>query len=173
MFKLNQAGAENKVILLGIGSNIGDRCKYLNAAITGLEAVEQISVKQVSAFYETEPFGFKEQDWFLNAVVAIKTSLQPLELLDVCQQIEKKLNRRRDIHWGPRTIDIDILVYNGIKLETERLTLPHPYLALRRFVLIPAAEISSDIIAAGQTAQELLRNCPDECVVSIYNEERI
>ena len=115
----------NKVIL-GLGSNIGNRESFLCEAIKSLDRRSDIKVIQCSSIYETEPYGPVEQSAFLNMVVEINTSLAPIELLKVTQSIEQDLKRERLIKWGPRTIDLDILLYADKIIETEELSVPHP-----------------------------------------------
>ena len=105
-----------------------------------------IKVVNVSSIYETDPVGYEDQDLFLNMVAQVKTELSPLELLDACMETEKALGRKRDIRWGPRTIDLDILLYNEENIITERLVIPHPRLHERSFVIIPLLEICPDIM---------------------------
>lgn len=159
------------MILLGLGSNIGDRKQNILLAIDKLQSHEAIAIKKISPLYETEPFGFKEQAAFLNAVLEITTELSPEALLRFCQQVEMELGRERKMHWGPRTIDIDLLIFDQITLKTKELILPHPYLADRRFVLVPMAQITNAVIVKGLTATELLSQCADEGQVALYQEK--
>ena len=116
------------------------------AALRGLQKHNDISITAVSAIYKTPPWGLKNQPWFFNCAAEIETSLVPEALLDACQYIEKLGNRERKIRWGPRTIDIDILVFEGVEQVKDRLTLPHPRMLERAFVLIPLAEIAPDLM---------------------------
>jgi 2-amino-4-hydroxy-6-hydroxymethyldihydropteridine diphosphokinase len=101
-----------------------------------------VEVMAISSLYETDPVGFTDQEPFLNMVVRVQTSLAALELLDVCQEVEQRLNRERLIRWGPRTIDLDILLYNQDNMNSERLIVPHPRMHERAFVLIPLLEVN-------------------------------
>ena len=130
---------------LSLGSNVGDRLAYLTQATKLLDEHSDITVVKISSVYETAAWGFEDQDDFYNIALEIETNLSPKCLLEVCQAIEDKLERTREIHWGPRTLDIDILLYEGIELEDERLTIPHKYLLERPFITIPLAEIAPDI----------------------------
>jgi len=130
---------------LGLGSNLGDRAHYLNEAISALDET-LIKVVATSQIYETEPWGLMDQPLYWNQVIEVETSLKPLELLHVCQDIEHRLGRERKIHWGPRTIDIDLLIYDNIVSESEELILPHPYLEERAFVLAPLREIAPELV---------------------------
>ncbi|PWU67806.1 2-amino-4-hydroxy-6-hydroxymethyldihydropteridine diphosphokinase [Gracilibacillus dipsosauri] len=127
---------------IALGSNIEPRLEYLQLAIQRLKEHRSIQIKKVSGIYETAPVGFTDQNDFLNMAIRIETTLSPLELLDTCQEIEHSLGRKREIKWGPRTIDLDILLYNQENIETERLTLPHPSMHERAFVLMPLMDIN-------------------------------
>lgn len=133
------------IAFLSLGTNMGDRLANLQAAIHQLSLTDSLEMKKVSSIYETEPVGYKEQANFLNMVVKIETMLSPELLLDRCLAIEKELGRVREIKWGPRTIDLDILLYNNDNIETEQLKIPHPRMHERAFVLIPLLEIEEDI----------------------------
>lgn len=130
---------------LSLGSNMGDRLDMLKGAVQLLMDHPSIRVVAISSLYETDPVGFTDQDPFLNMVVRLRTELSALALLDACQEIEQKLNRERLIRWGPRTIDLDILLYNQENIKTERLIVPHPRMHERAFVLIPLLEIDSSL----------------------------
>jgi 2-amino-4-hydroxy-6-hydroxymethyldihydropteridine diphosphokinase len=148
-------------IFLGLGSNIGDRLANLS------DAFSNFSVLQRSSIYETEPVGFLNQPWFLNAVINIDTPLSPHALLEFCQSLEKRLGRKRDIPKGPRTIDIDLLFYENRIVSGPKLVIPHPEIAHRRFVLEPLNEIASDFVhpVLNKTITELLRDCIDDSTV--------
>lgn len=126
---------------LSLGSNIGDRRGFLNKAVELLESHNSINVKKCSSFYETEPQGYIDQDDFINCVVLIETELRPFELLKFCQEIEKRLKRKRILRWGPRTIDVDILTFDNIIINSDELTVPHERMFERAFVMVPLAEI--------------------------------
>ncbi|PWA12147.1 2-amino-4-hydroxy-6-hydroxymethyldihydropteridine diphosphokinase [Pueribacillus theae] len=130
------------IAYIGLGSNIGNRDEYLYKALKALGNDSAMLVRDVSSIYETDPVGFTEQPAFLNMVAEIETSLQPLELLASLQKIEDKLGRTREIKWGPRTIDLDILLYNQETVKSERLIIPHPRMKERGFVLIPLFELA-------------------------------
>lgn len=135
----------NKTAYLSLGSNMGDRLTYLKQAIENLNNHPAIKVEKTSSIYETAAWGLKEQPDFYNLVLKVKTSLPAEGLLNACQKIESELERTRLIHWGPRTIDIDILLYEDIEMKEDDLTIPHKYLLERPFVTIPLAEIAPDI----------------------------
>ena len=130
------------VAYLSIGSNIGDRLHHLTEAVRALHLHEGLMVSSVSSIYETAPVGFMDQADFLNMVVCVETGLAAPELLGICQNIELGLGRIRDIRWGPRTADLDILLFNNDNIETENLIVPHPRMHERAFVLIPLLEIA-------------------------------
>jgi 2-amino-4-hydroxy-6-hydroxymethyldihydropteridine diphosphokinase len=133
----------HSLALIGLGSNLGDRRATLSGAIVALGQAPGITVRQVSSFHETEPVGGPPgQGMFLNAVVALETSLDPLPLLRVLQEIEARFGRERSIHWGERTLDLDLLLFDGRVIDTPELCLPHPRMHTRRFVLEPLVEVA-------------------------------
>lgn len=127
---------------LGLGSNLGDRKAYLDGAVKALGERPDCRVERVSAYLETKPYGGVEQGDFLNACLRLRTLLAPEELLERLHEIEQAAHRERIIRWGPRTLDLDILLYDDLVLETEDLVIPHPGLPLRDFVLKPLREIA-------------------------------
>lgn len=152
-------------VYLSLGSNIGDRLNFLSKALKELNKIT--FVKLVSSIYETEPWGVINQERFYNTVVEIETELYPLELLEKIKKIEIKLGRKKKSHMAPRTIDIDILFYHGWSFETSTLTIPHPELERRRFVLEPISEIAPLAVhpIIGKTMISLLRHCRDNSLV--------
>ena len=130
------------IAYISIGSNIGDRLHHLTEAVRALHVHEGLLVTSVSSIYETAPVGYTDQADFLNMVVCVETGLEAQEILVICQEIEHELGRVRDIRWGPRTADLDILLYNNDTIETETLIVPHPRMHERAFVLIPLLEIA-------------------------------
>ncbi|MGN7478873.1 2-amino-4-hydroxy-6-hydroxymethyldihydropteridine diphosphokinase [Solibacillus silvestris] len=126
---------------LSIGTNIGEREQNLRDAVSMLLAQDEIAITAISSIYETAAVGYTEQDDFLNIAVALETKLDALELLAQCQKVENDLGRIREFRWGPRIIDLDILLYNNEKYETESLIIPHPRMYERAFVLVPLEEI--------------------------------
>ncbi len=131
--------------LLGLGANLGDRAAALNAAIEALSDARGIAVIRRSTVIETSPVGgAADQPPYLNAAVVVETQLSPESLLAKLHEIEASLGRRRDIHWGPRTIDLDLLLYDQQVVESPTLTIPHPRMSFRRFVLEPAVEVGGD-----------------------------
>ncbi len=154
-------------VFIGLGSNLGDRRRWLEQALAKLQAHPAVKVQRQSSFYRTEPVGLREQPEFLNQVVEVATRLAAPALLEVLLQIEKDLGRVREQKWGPRNIDLDLLAYDQLQLEAAALRLPHPALRARRFVLAPWAEIAPDFVLpdAKQTVAALLRQCPDHAAV--------
>ncbi len=148
-----------KNVFLSLGSNVGEREAQLAEAIERLEAAG-VQVVRKSSVYETEPQDLHDQPWFLNLVLEVETRLSPIQLLTAIQAIEESMGRKRDVPKGPRSIDIDILLYGVAIVETEDLQIPHPCLAQRRFVLEPLAELAPDLQhpRSGQTMRELLRD---------------
>ena len=140
---------------LGVGSNLGDRLGCLTEAVRQLHATPEVRVVTVSSIYETKPVGVTDQPDFLNGVVAIRTSLAPMALLEVCLRIEAGLGRVRRERWGPRTLDLDLLWFAGVVMTAENLTLPHPRMAERAFVLVPLAEIAPQLVVGGKAATVL------------------
>jgi 2-amino-4-hydroxy-6-hydroxymethyldihydropteridine diphosphokinase len=139
---------------LSLGANLGDRAGNLAAALARLEAAG-VRVERVSSLYETAPVGGPPQPPYLNLVARVETSLPPRELLRLCLAVEAELGRVRTVHWGPRTVDIDLLLYEGATSDDLELTLPHPRMAERQFVLVPLAEIAPDLrLPDGRTAAE-------------------
>lgn len=132
------------IVYLGLGSNLGDRAGNSEDALR-LLTKQGISVISRSAMIETEPWGVKEQPPFINMAVKIQTDLGPEELLTELQSIERQMGREKNVRWGPRVIDIDILFYNSMILKTEGLIIPHPLIEKRDFVLRPLAEIAPDL----------------------------
>ena len=161
------------MIVLGLGSNISNtmhtREENIATAINLLGSHPRISIEKVSLLYETEPVGLREQPSFLNVVIAIGTDLTPMELLTICLATEQHMGRVREVRWGPRNIDIDLLVYHDVEMTTTTLDLPHPRMPERKFVLIPLAEIAGNSkVYKGKTAQELLMATIDNSQVNVY-----
>lgn len=132
----------NQQVYLSLGSNIGDRQSYLRDAIARLESIGKVVA--VSSMYETEPVEFTAQPWFMNCVVALTTEMTPAQLMAAILRIEQQMGRRRAQEKGPRTIDIDILLFGDTVVDSPELTIPHPALHQRRFVLEPLAEIAPE-----------------------------
>ncbi len=130
--------------LIGMGSNVGDRVAMCCAAIERLRVHPSIEDVRTSPFYETAPVGVTEQPPFLNLAIEARTTLSPTDLLATLKNLEQELGRVRRFRWGPREIDLDILLYDSLILSTDRLTIPHPEMHKRAFVLVPACDIAAD-----------------------------
>lgn len=139
--ELRQPPAGRETVFLGIGGNVGDRLHYLNRSVRLLDAHERIAVDDISSVYETDPLG-PADDPFLNIAVRVQTDLAPLPLLRACQQVEATLGRVRSTRWGPRTIDVDVLLYGDRVITRDVLTVPHPGLVDRAFALVPLIEVA-------------------------------
>lgn len=142
---------------LSLGSNLGDRVQTLRGAVAELDATPKIEVQAVSSLYETAPVGYRDQPDFLNAAVKISTALPPEALLERCLEIETHFDRRREVRWGPRTLDVDIILYGELSMETERLILPHPRAKERAFVLVPLLELDPELRIGEKRAFDLLK----------------
>ncbi|MEM9630214.1 MAG: 2-amino-4-hydroxy-6-hydroxymethyldihydropteridine diphosphokinase [Pseudomonadota bacterium] len=148
---------------LGLGSNLGDRKANLDEAVRRLEQTDGVTLVSRSSNYQTPPWGPVPQDDYLNICLVVDTTLSPHELLARGLEIEEELGRVRDVRWGPRTIDIDVLIYGLERVDEDNLELPHPRMGERAFVLIPLAEIWPDApLGDGRTAAEALETCPDQ-----------
>jgi 2-amino-4-hydroxy-6-hydroxymethyldihydropteridine diphosphokinase len=144
-------------VYLGLGSNLGDRKDYIQRALAGLIR-GGVTIEGVSSLYETDPVGFVDQPAFYNAVVRGYTGMKPRQLLETILALEKELGRRREIRWGPRTIDIDILLYGDEVIKEADLEIPHPRLAERAFVLIPLLELAPALsLPGGRKVADLAR----------------
>ena len=150
------------LVYVSLGSNLGDRLENLRRACLALEA-RGIGIRRASAVYETEPVDVREQAWFLNCVVEVETTLPPARLLEELQQIERELGRERLRPKGPRTVDLDILLYGDSVIRTDNLIVPHPRLHERRFVLEPLRELapSRRVPLLHRTVERLLRELRD------------
>ena len=153
--------------LIGIGSNLGSPAENCKSAISLLCESDSISLLKQSALYQSEPIGKKNQPWFVNAAIEIQTTLSPESLLKTLLNIEQQMGRTRSEKWGPRIIDLDILDYEGRIINSKPLTLPHPEMLNRRFVLEPLSEISSSVIhpVKKKSIQSLLNELPKIPVV--------
>ena len=161
------------IAYIALGSNLGDRAYYLRSAVAALHRHKGIFVTSGSSIYETDPVGYVNQDKFLNMVIEVATALSPFALFDVTQQIEQEFGRKRDTRWGPRTLDLDILLYNHENIETERLVIPHPRMAERAFVLIPLLEINSHLTIpnVSEPLADIIDRLPDKKGVRVWKQK--
>jgi 2-amino-4-hydroxy-6-hydroxymethyldihydropteridine diphosphokinase len=134
------------IAYIGIGSNVGNKAYQCERAISEILKVDRHKLLAKSSFFKTQPIGYTSQDWFVNGVIKIETDLEPLDLLRVLKTIELHLGRTETFRWGPRTIDLDILLFDDSEIKTEDIEIPHPRLHERQFVLIPLAEINRDLV---------------------------
>lgn len=162
----------DEVAYLGLGSNVGDRLASLQAAVERLHADARTTVHAVSSVYQTEPVGGPDQEDFFNIAVRVGTRRSPARLLRLCQEVEEALGRERTVRWGPRTIDVDVLLYGPRTVETRTLQIPHPRLAERAFALIPLIEVApGEAFPDGTTlTSALARLAPIEGVVMVGSQ---
>lgn len=158
------------IAYIGLGSNLNDRAKNLNKAINMIEESSDIDILRRSRIYQTEPVGPKDQPYFLNMALEIKTALSSLELIDFLQSVERKMGRQRKKKSGPRKIDLDLLLYDDQVKNTAKLSLPHPRMHLRKFVLIPLVEIAKDKIhpTFKKTMAKLLEDLKEDSKVTLF-----
>lgn len=158
---------------IALGTNIEPREEYLNQALALLAEDKKIEILNQSSIYQTVPVGYTDQPDFLNMVIQIKTSYKAIDLLNACQEIEQSLGRKRTIRFGPRTIDLDILLYNQENRQSERLIIPHPRMHERAFVLTPLREISPDLYIpkVGKHVVDLINELSVEAIkdVKLYS----
>ncbi|WP_160725654.1 2-amino-4-hydroxy-6-hydroxymethyldihydropteridine diphosphokinase [Bacillus sp. USDA818B3_A] len=158
---------------ISLGSNIGNRYDNIVNAINQLIGYSTVKVVNFSSIYETDPVGYEDQDLFLNMVIKVQTSLTAMELLDTCLNIEKELGRKREIKWGPRTIDLDILTFNQENIESEKLTVPHPRMIERSFVVVPLVEIDQNLRLPGvdKPLNIIVNELPDKEGVRLWKRK--
>jgi len=141
---------------VGLGSNLGERLENLQGAVTRLGEGGDARVVRSSRVYETDPVGGPEQPDYLNAVIEVETSLEPRALLERCLQVEWAMGRVRDERWGPRVIDLDVLTYDDLEVDEPGLSIPHPRMHERGFVLVPLLELTADpMLSGGRRVQDL------------------
>jgi 2-amino-4-hydroxy-6-hydroxymethyldihydropteridine diphosphokinase len=162
-----------KTAYIGIGSNVGDSQRNCHEAIERIGASDGCRVISASAFYLTEPVGNKNQEWYVNGVVSISTAMRARDLLNALLQVEANMGRVRTVKWGPRIIDLDILLFGQDIIDEIDLKIPHPMMHLRKFVMAPVAEIAPEIIhpVLGKTMTELLMEIAENSQVIKRLEE--
>ncbi len=155
--KKNFNTQDQELAILGLGSNIGSKRENIARAIEILSGFEDIEIIKRSRDYKTPPWGETDQDWFANACVSVMTRLEPYELLARCLEIEREMGRERLQKWGPRVIDLDILVFGNLEICESDLVVPHPHITERGFVLAPLVEIAPEIVLKGQTVAQWVK----------------
>jgi 2-amino-4-hydroxy-6-hydroxymethyldihydropteridine diphosphokinase len=157
---------------LSIGSNLGDRKKNLDEAINHLKSKAGFVIN-TSKVYESEPWGLKDQNFFLNQVIKLKTTFSPQDLLKCCKNIEVKMGRSKSIKWGERNIDIDILYFSKLILNEDDLKIPHPLIQERKFVLLPLNELNKTFIhpSLNKTNYKMLEDCIDNSNIFLYGNK--
>ncbi|MBB3440688.1 2-amino-4-hydroxy-6-hydroxymethyldihydropteridine diphosphokinase [Rhizobium sp. BK379] len=160
-----------RLATLGLGGNIGDPVKSMASALAVLDSHPDCRVAAVSRLYRTPPWGKTDQSYFFNSCAAVETRLAPEALLDLCLSIEREMKRERIERWGPRTLDIDVLTYEGIEQDAPRLELPHPRMTERGFVLMPLADIAPELVVRGRAVSDWLAGA-DIAGIEIADESR-
>jgi 2-amino-4-hydroxy-6-hydroxymethyldihydropteridine diphosphokinase len=153
--------------IIALGSNIGDKVRHIADAVGAFTADGRVRVVQKSLDYRTAPWGKTDQDWFVNAVMSVTTTLPVHELLARCQSVERQLGRERLVRWGPRVIDLDILVYRDLVLAEPDLVLPHPHMTERAFVLRPLLDVAPDLVIKGLNVRQWLMQVPHDDVAAM------
>ncbi len=161
---------QKQIAYLGLGSNIGNKFEYIEKAIENISRNSKIKIIKQSSYYETDPVGYENQESFINLCLKIETDFSPVQLLEETQKIENSLGRTREVRWGPRTIDIDILLYSDLEIKNRVLTIPHARITERAFVLIPLQEINKDIVINNKRIDEYLSEIEGQGVKKIENE---
>ena len=167
-----EGGAVSGVVaFIGIGANMGSPAEMCRTAVEKLDEIPGVRLLRTSSLYRTEPVGPQEQEWFINAVAEVRTSLPPGPLLKALKEIERQLGRTEGVKWGPRIVDMDILLYGQEVIREGELVIPHPELHRRRFVLVPLCELASYVIhpAFGVSVRGLLDRLTDPARVDLYD----
>lgn len=166
-----QARPAMSKVAIALGSNVGDRLLFLKKAVGSIKSLGKILA--LSPLYDTSPYGFTEQPDFLNAVLLLDTSLSAMDLLIELKRIEKEVGRKERIRWGPREIDLDIILYDEMEVDTDELTIPHPDFQNRIFVLKPLLDVAPAlrIPRTRQTIGEILNNCQDKTIIKLVKKE--
>lgn len=153
--------------VIGLGSNVGEKAANLDRAIALLTADGAVREVARSRYYRTAPWGYTEQDWFVNACLRVETALSPHELLARCLATEEAMGRKREIRWGPRIIDLDILLYGGAAIDEPGLVVPHPQIGSRAFVLVPLLDVAPGAVIGRRPARDLLAGLDTSDIVPL------
>jgi 2-amino-4-hydroxy-6-hydroxymethyldihydropteridine diphosphokinase len=158
------------IAYIALGSNLNDKMANLNKAIESIEKNSKVKVLKRSSVYQTEPVDLKDQPFFLNMVLEVETQISPFDLLHILQDIEKKMGRKKGKRWGPRNIDLDLLLYEDQVINSAELTLPHAQMHLRKFVLIPLVEITENTLhpLIKRTIPKILEDLKENSQVEIF-----
>ena len=152
---------------IGLGGNVGDVLANMASALRFLDADAETSLQEVSQVYKTPPWGIEDQDWFLNACAAVKTTRTAQELLELCLEAEIALKRERIVRWGPRTIDLDVLAYGNQEINEENLVIPHPRMQERLFVMQPLSDIAPELLVQNKPVMEWVRTFEVETLETV------
>jgi 2-amino-4-hydroxy-6-hydroxymethyldihydropteridine diphosphokinase len=157
-------------VVIALGSNLGDSLNYLHRALLKMRSLG--TILKIASLYKSSAYGFQEQPDFLNTVIVLSTKLKPLDLLKALKKIEMDLGRTRTKRWGPREIDLDIILYDQLKINSDTLTIPHPDFHNRNFVLLPLSEIASELTSPvhKMTVSDLLEKCGDETQITLLDK---
>jgi 2-amino-4-hydroxy-6-hydroxymethyldihydropteridine diphosphokinase len=163
------------IAYIGIGSNVGDKARQCERGISEILKLDRHRLLARSSLYKTQPIGYTKQDWFINLVIKVETEMDAPALLCSLKEIETRLGRVKTLRWGPRAIDLDILFFNDHQIQTDELTVPHPLIQDRRFVLVPLAEIDPDFThpVLKETIQQLLERFKENQGVERVPETRV
>ena len=163
------------IAYIGIGSNVGDKVRQCERGISEILKLDRHRLLARSSLYKTQPIGYSEQDWFINLVIKVETEMDAPALLSSLKKIETRLGRMKTLRWGPRSIDLDILFFNDYKIQTDELTVPHPLIQDRQFVLVPLAEIDPDLThpVLKETVQQLLERLREDQGVERVPDARV
>ena len=163
------------IAYIGIGSNVGDKARQCERGISEILKLDRHRLLARSSLYKTQPIGYTKQDWFINLVIKLETEMDAPTLLCSLKEIESRLGRVKTLRWGPRAIDLDILFFNDHQIQTDELTVPHPLIQDRRFVLAPLAEIDPDFThpVLKETIQQLLERFKEDQGVERVPDTRV